>query len=163
MKHQNHYRIIFILLFIALIGCNHDKITTPENNAGVVVKVSNTDYDQNSFHTLFPDTSSLKSISEAYSSNYSEERRAKLLENMKADIISLGEDVKVFEGILSNSGCNNSGEYILPTYAEKAKYEGKRVWLVQFIYGFGTPSFGHYKCFAFSIPNLDTLNYFGCK
>ncbi|HOD62088.1 MAG TPA: hypothetical protein PKG96_08310 [Bacilli bacterium] len=163
MKLRNHYQFISILLLIILIGCKDDKITDPQNNAEVVVKKSNTDYNQNSFKTLFPDSSSLKSISTAYSSNYSEERKAKLIENMKANVSKLGEDVNIIESILEKVGCNVSGEYILPTYAEKAKYEDKDVWLVQFTYGLGNPEFGHFKCFAFSIPNLDTLNYFGCK
>lgn len=163
MKLQNYYQFIFILLLIILIGCKDDKITDPQNNAEVVVKKSNIDYNQNSFKILFPDSSSLKNISTAYSSNYSEERKAKLIENMKAKVSKLGEDVIIIESILSKAGCNIPGEYILPTYAEKAKYDGKDVWLVQFTYGLGNPGFGHFKCFAFSIPNLDTLNYFGCK
>jgi len=82
---------------------------------------------------------------------------------MKANVSKLGENVNIIESILEKVGCNVSGEYILPTYAEKAKYEDKDVWLVQFTYGLGNPEFGHFKCFAFSIPDLDTLNYFGCK
>jgi len=163
MKLQNYCQYFFIFLFIILFGCKNDKITDPQNNAEVVVKISGIDYNQKSFRTLFPDSSSLKNISTAYSSNYSEERRAKLIDNMKNKVSKLGEDVKVIESILSKTGCTVSGAYILPTYAEKAKYEGKDVWMVQFTYGLGNSGFGHYKCFAFSIPNLDTLNYLGCR
>ncbi|HPI38505.1 MAG TPA: hypothetical protein PK397_11235 [Ignavibacteriaceae bacterium] len=163
MKRQKIYSIIFIFLLFVPAGCNEDKITDQQSNARVVVKVSDTDYNQNNFTTLFPDTSSFNSISRAYSNNYTEVRRAKLIENMKADILKLGEDATLIESILSKTGCSIRGEYILPTYAEKAKYEGKDAWLVQFIYGFGYPEFGHFKCFAFSVPDLDTLMYFGCK
>jgi hypothetical protein len=163
MKLKNSYLIFFLLLLIPLYGCKDDKITSPQSNAEVVVKVSGTDYNQNSFNTLFPDTASLKYISTAYSNNYSEERRTKLINDMKSKVRALGEDVAVIENILTRAGCNMSGVYILPTYVEKAKYNGKDAWLVQFTYGLSSPDFGHFKCFALSIPDLDTLDYAACK
>lgn len=163
MKLKNGSLIFFLLLLIPLSGCKDDKITSPQSNADVIVKLSGTDYNQNSFKTLFPDTASLKNINTAYSNNYSEERKTELLSNMKIKVKELGEDVTVIEKILARAGCNMSGVYILPTYAEKAKYNGKDAWLVQFTYGLSSPDFGHFKCFALSIPDLDTLDYVGCK
>jgi hypothetical protein len=163
MKFQAYYLILFSFLLILLGGCKDDKITTPQNNTDVIVKVSNTNYNHNSFKTHFPDSASLHNISSAYSYNYSWERKAELINGMKIKVTALGEDVTVIERILTTTGCNISGAYILPTYAEKAKYEDKDVWVVQFTYGLGNPVFEHFKCFAYSIPNLDTLDYTGCK
>jgi hypothetical protein len=163
MKLQAYYLILFSFLLILLSGCEENKITDPQNVNGVIVKVSNTDYNLNSFRAHFPDTTSLHNICTAYSNNYSEERKAELITNMKGKVAALGQDVTIIEQILTRTGCNTPGEYILPTYAEKAKYESKDAWLIQFTYGLGNSGFGHYKCFVFSIPNLDTLHYITCR
>ena len=156
---------IILLSLLINNGCKEDKSTNTADNstAIVVVKTSNTNYSQESIHRLFPDSASLAIISSAYSTNYSEERRAALIATMKKEVSELGEDVTVIDTILTRAGCNSSGEYILPTYAEKAKYNGIDAWLIQFTYGLGNSGFGHYKCYAFSVPSLDTLNYVGCK
>ena len=156
---------IFFLFLLLNNGCKEDNSTNIANNstADVVVKVSNTNYSQESFRQLFPDSASLAIISSAYSTNYSEERRTALIATMKNKVSELGENVTVIDTILTRAGCNSSGEYILPTYAEKAKYNGVDAWLIQFTYGLSNSQFEHYKCYALSVPSLDTLNYVGCK
>jgi hypothetical protein len=163
MKLLAYYLALFSFLLILLCACEENKITDPQNIDEVVVKVSNTDYNLNSFRAHFPDSASLHNISTAYSNNYSEERKAGLISNMKSKVTALRQDVTIIEQILTKTGCNMPGKYILPTYAEKAKYEGKDAWLIQFTYGLGNPRFGHYMCFVFSIPNLDTLKYITCR
>ncbi len=153
--------LVFLFLFLSN-GCKKDESTNTGDNfatSDVVVKVTNTNYSQDSFNLLFPDIASLTMIRSAYSTNYSEERRATLVAAMKKKVSDLGEDTTIVETILTHAGCNSSGEYILPTYAEKAKYNGVNAWLIQFAYGLGNPGFGHYKCYALSLPSLDTLNY----
>jgi hypothetical protein len=154
---------LLLLVSFSLAGCSD--ITSPggADDVEVTVKVSNTNYDQASFRDLFPDSSSLRSISIAFNSNYSERRRTALVVNMLAKVSAMGEDVVIVDTILTRACCKTPGEYILPTYAERAEYNGKRAWLVQFTYGLSGPQFGRSKCFAFSIPNLDTLNYIGAR
>jgi len=151
---------LFLFLLIAY-GCS----TEPEENitAKPVVKKTSVNYNQETFSTYFPDTISLQNISRAYSNNFSEESRKALIDYMKGEVIKLGEDVNIFDNILSQTGCKLNGEYLLPTYAEKAKFENQDAWIFQVTYGLGGPNFEHYKCFAFSVENLDTLAYKGCK
>ncbi len=155
-----------ILLFLSflILACS-DKITEPpdEITAKPVVKKSDINYTQETFLSSFPDTASLQNISRAYSNNYSEELRTKLLDYMKDEIDKLGEDVNTFDRILSVTGCRNSDGYMLPTYAEKAQYENQDAWIFQVTYGLGEPDFGHSRCFVFSASTLDTLTYIQCR
>jgi len=154
----------FFVLFLFVIACN-DKSTEPQDDITTkpVVKKSSVNYSEKSFNISFPDTNSLNSISKVYSNNFSEEIRNKLIEYIKSEVAKLGEDVNIFDNILSCTGCNISGEYLLPTYAERAKYDGEEALIFQLTYGLGEPNFGHFKCFAFSVANLDTLAFKQCR
>jgi len=154
----------FFILFLFVVACN-EKSTEPKDDITTkpVVKKSSVNYSEESFNISFPDTNSLNSISKTYSNNFSEEKRNKLIEYIKSEVAKLGEDVNIIDNILSCTGCKISGEYLLPTYAERAKYEGEEAWIFQLTYGLGEPNFGHYKCFAFSIASLDTLAFKQCR
>jgi hypothetical protein len=153
-----------LLLFFSILACNEKSTElSDEITAKPVVKKSIINYDQGSFISSFPDTISLDNISKAYSNNYSEELRSKILDYMKNEVNELGEDVNIFDSVLSRTGCKLSGEYLLPTYAERAKYENKEAWIFQLTYGLCEPNFGHYKCFVFSLANLDTLALKQCR
>ncbi len=151
--------VLTFLLFIS-VRCNDLGPIDVADGVEVTVRVSTTNYDHESLRKLFPDTVSLHNIASAFSKNYTEQRRTHLVDNMLARITALREDVSIMDKILTRAGCKNPGEYILPTYAERATFNGRDAWLVQFTYGLGVPSFGRYKCLAFSIPNLDTLYLF---
>lgn len=155
----------FLILFLFYNFVCSEKSTEPTDDitAKPVVKKSSLDYNHEFFAASFPDTTSMNNISRAYSNNYSQELRNKLLVYMKGEIVKLGEDVNIFDSVLSRTGCKLTGEYLLPTYAERAKYENQEVWIFQVTYGLDEPNFGHYKCFAFGVVNLDTLAYKGCK
>ncbi len=151
----------FIVLFsILFLACN-EKPTEPsdEITAKPVVKKSSINYNQASFSSSFPDTISLNNMSNAYSNNYSEAMRSKILDYMKDEVIKLGEDVNIIDSILSRTGCNISGGYVMPTYAEKAQYENQDAWVFQVTYGLGQPNFGRSKCFVFDAATLDTLTF----
>ncbi|MGE5497134.1 MAG: hypothetical protein ACM3Q2_03650 [Syntrophothermus sp.] len=158
--------IILTSLFILFFpGCS-EKSTETDDIIPVkpVVKVSNTNYSKDNFNTFFPDNASLKDIGAAYSGNkYSEEVKKALNDYMRRQVNVLGENSKTFEKIISLSGCSLTGEYILPTYAEKAKYKGQDAWIIQITYGLGAPDFGHFRCIVFGAEKLDTLNYISCK
>ena len=150
------------LLFLSflILACN-EKSTKPsdEITAKPVVKKSNINYNHISFNSSFPDTISLNNISKAYSNNYSEELKSKILDYMKSEVIKLGEDVSIFDSVLCITGCKRSfsAVYLLPTYAERAQYENQDAWIFQVTYGLGVPNFGRFKCFAISVAKLDTL------
>ena len=155
--------LISILFFPMLIFLSCTTETEETITSKPVVKKTTTNYTQSSFCNCFPDSASLQNIRKAYSNNYSENIKDKLLRYMRNEVSMLGEDLLIFEDILSLTGCKISGEYLLPTYAERAKYENLQVWIFQVAYGLGAPNFAHYKCFAISISNLDTLNYISCR
>lgn len=147
-----------------IISCN-DNSTIPVYTlpAKPVVTKTSMNYNAESFRDSFPENISLQNISTAYKNNYSEAVINAINDYMKSEVISLNEDVNVFDNILLQTGCKNSEGYRLPTYAERAKFENQEVWIFQLTYGLGQPSFGHFKCFAFSVETLDTLCYVGCK
>ena len=146
------------------VSCS-ESMTNQENNffAKPIVKKTNTNYTKDSFTNSFPDNSSLQFISEAYTNNFNEEIRIELLDYMKEEVSKLGEDVSIFENILNKTHSNEKGNYLLPTYAERAKYENREVWIFQLTFGLGKPVFGRARCFVFGIPELDTLNYIGTR
>jgi hypothetical protein len=150
---------LFFLLFVS--GCTTEyEENIPPNP---VVKKTSGNYTNETFKTSFPDTISLHSISKTYRNNYTEDKRNKLLDYMRSKVSKLGEDSNIFENILSQTGCKLTGEYVLPTYAERAKYKNQEVWIFQITIGLGGPDFSHWKCFVLSLTNLDTLAYIGCR
>ncbi|MBI4428905.1 MAG: hypothetical protein HY562_07285 [Ignavibacteriales bacterium] len=146
-------------MLLTSVACDIDNPINAADDVEVTVRVSTVDYTGSTFSRLFPDSAELHRIASAFNTNYSEQRRAILLQRMISKVSELGKDEEIMERILGAVACKTSRAYILPTLAEKAKCAGHEAWLVQFTYGLGGPSFGHYKCFAFSIPNLDTLHY----
>ncbi|HEX2869536.1 MAG TPA: hypothetical protein VHO03_21005 [Ignavibacteriales bacterium] len=158
---------IFLASFFILSFTGCSERSTEANDlipVKPVVKVSNVNYTRDSFYHLFPDSASLKNIGTAYSGNkYSEEVKKALNDYMRQQVRILGEDSKTFDRMISLSGCSITGEYVLPTYAEKAKYNGQDCWIFQITTGLGAPAFGHFKCFAFGLEKPDTLAYVGCK
>jgi hypothetical protein len=149
-----------ILLVGSLVGCDDLGV---QEDIDVIVKVSANNYDATSFKQLFPEMTSHKAIASAFSTNYSDERRATLTQRMLAHVAVLGEDPRFVDSILVRHDCKEPGSFILPTYAERAHFNGRDVWLVQFIFGLGGPSFSHHACYAYSIPELEQLYYVGCR
>ena len=76
---------------------------------------------------------------------------------MRTEVSKLGEDLNTVENVLELTGCKLNNEFVLPTYAEKAKYDNQDVWLFQLTYGLGNSNFGRSKCFVFNSNNFDTL------
>ncbi len=164
---MNRLFLIYILLLLIIPsapGCG-DSSTDAASDlpAKPVVIKSSLNYTAYSFNSRFPDTASLNSFSRAYSDNYSEDVRNKILDYMRSEAAKLGENVNILDRVLSVTGCKSTGEYILPTYAERAVFENREVWILQLAYGLGVPSFGHFKCFALSLANLDTLALVQCR
>ena len=152
------------LAFVMISGCE-DNPTDPYQDlpAKPVIKKTSNNYTSEKMREIFPDTASWNSISRAYTNNFSEDIRNKINEYLKSEVSRMGEDQNQFESILISTGCREAGNFILPVYAERAKFEKNEAWIVQFTYGLGQPSFGHYKYFAFGLPNLDTLYYTSCR
>ena len=155
MKRFIIYSGLFVLFMLIFFGCT----TEPEEimTAKPVVKKSSVNYTKNTIYNTLPDSFSLQNIGRAYSNNYSKKLRKEMLDYMRNEVSGLGEDLNIFEDILTSCGCKIENEYILPTYAEKAKYENQDAWLIQLTYGLGNSNFGRCKCLVYSFNNLDTL------
>jgi hypothetical protein len=155
MKKYIASNCLFFVFILFASGCT----TETENNitALPVVKKTSVNYDSTTISNSLPDLNSLNSISNAYSNNYTEEIKTKLLSYMRGEVSKLGEDLNIFDNVLSLTGCKIGNEFVLPTYAEKAKYENQDVWLFQLTYGLGNSNFGRSKCFVFNCNNFDTL------
>ena len=152
-KYVSNCLLMAFMLFV--FGCT----TETEDNitALPVVKKTSMNYDSTTISNTLPDFNSLKNISDAYSNNYSREIKTKLLTYMRGEVSKLGEDLNIFDNVLALTGCKIENEFVLPTYAEKAKYKNQDVWLFQLTYGLGYSNFGRSKCFVFSCNNYDTL------
>lgn len=166
-------RIFLIFtIFVGLIDsqCSRDFSVEPDSAeqldnlaAKPIIKKSSVNYSRATFRIIFPDTAYLNNINRAYSDNYSEDLRNRLVEYMKGEVKKIGEDEYVFDNLLSKTGCKQVGAYLLPVYAERAKFEAQKAWIFQMTYGLGGPNFGHFRRFAFGLANLDTLAYLSCK
>lgn len=154
---------LLFLLSLGIIGCD-DSSTDPIDNLSEkpVVKKTNTNYDRDSFRETFPDTAVLNRISGAYSDIYSGEIKTDLINYMKLEAKQLGEEQSVFTECMGLTGCSDTSLVSLPTYAEKAEYDGKEVWIIQLVWGNEPRDLNHYKCFAFGVDEMDTLDYYRC-
>jgi hypothetical protein len=161
MNNKVLFACFMIIITLILAGCDNSSESN-DVTALPVVKKTSVNYSSEMFRKYFPDTISLININKAYSNNFSYGLKEKLLNKMKLEVSKLGEDLNLFNSILSKTYCLANDYYILPTYAEKAKYEDKDVWIFQVAYGLNEPVFNHFRCFVFS-NNLDTLAFFQCK
>lgn len=155
---------LVLILCFSISGCK-DNSTEPSRlaTAEPVVKKTSVNYSPETLRNSFPDTVSLENISKAYTKDYSEELKTELFGNMQNEVAKLGEDSTIFDNILLRIGCKTANSYLLPTYAEKAKYEGQDVWIIQLTYGLDGPVFEHYKCFVVGIKDLNVLDSICCK
>ena len=146
MKNFSIFGYLSLLFCFLFFNCSDNSTGSNDGiTAKPVVKVSSTNYNYQTFTSRFPDTLSLKKISDAYSNNYSESIKENMIEYMKTEVKRLNEDVNIFNNIVSLSGCNTMDEYVLPTYSEKAFYEDHEAWIIQITYGLGEPNFEHFK------------------
>ena len=157
--------ISYIILFILSIQSCKDKSTDPYEDILVkpIVEKTSTDYTPELFRSSFPKMELLHEIGEAYKNSYSEAVKNQLINYMKSQANKLGENSEIFNECMEVTGCNNSNSISLPSYAEKAKYEGKDVWIIQLVWGMMPSDLGHYKCFAISTDDKDTLDFKRCK
>jgi hypothetical protein len=161
---------VFLIFFIQ--NCknkstdpNDDVTVKPYANITVkpIVEKTSTDYTQELFRLSFPKMELLKEVGEAYKNNYSEAIKNELINYMKKQVDSLGESGEIFSDCMEVTGCKDIYSISLPCYAEKAKYEGNDVWIIQLVWGMMPLDLGHYKCFAISTNNKDTLDFKRCK
>lgn len=153
-----------ILSSFFILNCN-DNSTEPKNSITVkpVVKKSTVNYNEDSFKAVFPDMDLINNIGSAYKENYSEEIKNQLINYMRGQVTALGENEDTFVKCMDLTGCNNISSISLPTYAEKSKYNGEDVWIIQLVWGLKPMDLGHYKCFVIGINQRDTLNFIRCK
>ena len=153
-----------LLLFTIIYGCN-DNSTNPEVNITVkpTVKITSTNYDEELFNSSFPQNDILNEISDAYKSSYSNDTKAKIIDYVTERVELLGENKYTFLECFELTGCNNENSISLPTYIEKAIFNGEDSWIIQLAWGFEPSDLGHYKCFAIGIESKDTLYFTRCR
>ncbi len=164
------YGVFSIILFFQ--SCK-DKSADPNEDTTVqqdseitakpIVKKTSTDYTHKLFGASFPQKESLKEIGEAYKNNYSVALKNQLINYMKEQADSLGENGEIFNECMEMTGCKDIYFISLPSYAEKARYEGNDVWIIQLVWGLRPSDLSHYMCFAISTNNKDTLDFKRCR
>ncbi len=162
---KNSTLIIFVIS--SLLSCTGTGIVDPPfsfdlDQAPIVLKTDR-NYSEDEFRTSFPDTISWKAMRAAYDNNFNNKDRQEILSYIIWEAENVGEDGNIIKSILQQTGCYETDGFLLPTFAERTKYEDVDVWIIQIIRGNGKPVFSHFKCFAISSSGLDTLAYTGCR
>jgi hypothetical protein len=156
--------VLSLIILFTFHGCDDKSIDTKSSlTATPLVRKTAINYNKESFGNSFPDGELLRKIADAYKNNYSQEIKIGLIEHIKAQVILLGENQETFNRCMNLTDCENINSISLPTNAEKAKYNGEDVWIIQLVWGMEPSDLGHYKCFAISVINYDTLDYKRCK
>jgi len=163
MKNKIALITFSILFFFFIISCN-DNSTEPKDEITIkpIVIKSSINYNKDSFRTSFPDLDLNKNIADAYKDKYSQEIKAQMIDYMKNQVKMLGENEDTFIKCMDLTGCKDINSISLPTYAEKAKYDGEDAWIIQLIWASRPENIGHYKCFAIGINQIDTLDFIRC-
>ncbi len=164
MKYITAYIFAATVLLCVISGCK-DASTGPQTSLTelpVVTKTSS-DYTLESFERSFPHSEILTAMSKAYAHKCSDEVREALIDYMKKEAADLGEDASMFDALLTLSGCRDGEGLVLPTYAERARFNGQEAWIIQVAWGYDAADFGHFKCYAFGIANKELLATYGCK
>lgn len=156
--------VLPFMLLIFILGCS-DNSTEPidEHIVNPIVVKTSINYDEQLFNSSFPQNDILNKISEAYKNHYSEKIKINLIDNVVIIVESLGENEETFLDCFELTGCFDANSISLPTYVEKAKFNGEDAWIIQLSWGVESSDLGHYKCFAIGINSKDTLCYAQCK
>jgi len=164
MKNIWAYIVASTVVLCVISGCK-DASTGPQTSLTTlpVVTKTSSDYTPESFERSFPQTEILTAMTKAYAHKCSDEVREALIDYMKKEAADLGEDVSGFDALLTLSGCRDSEGLVLPTYAERARFNGQEVWIIQVAWGYDAADFGHFKCRAFGLTLHDQLAYVGCR
>lgn len=164
MKKIIMFVALLFLLLVIIFSCS-DNAIDPIDDISVkpTVKITSTDYDEQLFNSLFPKNDILIKISDAYRATYSHDIKVKLIDYVSQKVESLGENEDTFIECFKLSGCQEDNSISLPTYIEKANFNGLESWIIQLTWGVESSDLGHYKCFAIGINSKDTLYYSRCK
>ncbi len=172
-KMRNLSLIIGVSAFFisTLLSCSENS-TDPSGNSEEVVEeitakptviITSTDYNSELFRISFPKMELLQEIGAAYQKNYSNALKNQLIKYMTDKVDTLGQSVEIFNACMEVTGCKISNSVSLPTYAERAKYDGEDAWIIQLVWGVSPFDLGHYKCFAISMNSKDTLYFKRCR
>jgi hypothetical protein len=149
--------LLLILLFLNC-GCNDNSTNNPDNlTVKPIVKKTSINYTRETISSAVPDTAFYNKICKAYTNHYSDDIKKAMINNMENQAGSLGENVNVFDSVLTHAGFTGTAGYLLPIYAERAQYNNKEVWIVESILGLGKPVFSGFKFLVIGITKYDTL------
>ena len=161
MKQKYALCILAILISTALFcGCGKDNPTAPEAAITVtpVLKITNTDYQSTA---NFVDTTSFNNLRNAYKNRYTDGLKKDIFNHMLTQVAQSGQDTSSYEKCLNATKLPFSTGKFLLSYAEKAKYKGRNVWIFQSIYGFAPNEPYGYEIVFIDAVSLETISSLG--
>ena len=128
-----------------------------------IVKVTQNNYGEEQIRQNTPDSTLFSTFCETYNDKYSDDLKVALVNNMKNQAFKLGEDSEILEKCMNATGRLEKGVISLPYLAEKAKYNDRVSWRIEYAWGMRKDDLGHFKCSVMDAINQDTLLYITCK
>ena len=161
MKHN-----LFFLLTLVLIGCQKDNPVTTEQSQlpelpKVVVTQSN--YVELDIQSRVPDTTYKNKCSSMYRDNLTDSSKKYVVNVLLQKVRLLNQDTSVVSGCLNATGQLKDGVISVPYYAERAKYQSKDCWIIEFAWGLNSNDLNHHRCFVMDVATKDTLLFITCR
>jgi hypothetical protein len=167
--------LVLVLAASLVVGCNSDLFTDvasqfsgslfPAQDTTVRpwVTLGQTDYTKETLQSRVPDSTMFHRFQAAYGGKYTDSLKASLVSWVASRVEALGGNRAEVERCLQATNQTHAGTITLPTVAERARFEGKPVWVFQFIWGMSPDDLGHYRCFVIDAATADTLHYITCR
>jgi|GEM_PF-3338197 hypothetical protein len=161
MKQKYALCMLAIIISTALFcGCGKDNATEPNVviTAAPVLNITNTDYQSTD---NFVDTTSFINLRNAYKNRYTDELKKDIFNHMLTQVAQSGQDTSCYKKCLNATKLPFSTGKFLLSYAEKAKYKGRNVWIFQSIYGFDPGEPYGYEIIFIDAVSLETISSLG--
>ena len=128
-----------------------------------VVRETRFDYGEADIRARLPDTLLLHECVRSYAAVYSERLKETFFNRMSQKVVLLGLDALKFLQCIEATGQQTPEVISLPYLGERATYEGRECWILEFTWGLSKEDLGHFRCFVMDIATCDTLYYLTCR
>ena len=160
----------------SLLGLGHTRSLVVDLSGGLVmnihdylplravVRTSTQNYDSLGVGQNFVKPDMWYQFRDRYNTHETLELRALLIEDIKAQVLALGEDLDAFVAVLNALELMESWP-LLPCLLEKAQFYGEDVWIVSMIWGVWLPfagDLGHYAMGVVSLESFEVLAHGSC-
>ena len=162
---------VFLAVWAVLLSCEkHANPVGMDPNTGLavppVVQMTNSDYDGDGMFRAFWDTDAWKAFSKAYNGKYSDGLRDSVIAEMRHLAQKLWLDPDRLESCIRATGeIRQDGLAVLPCLAERARFLGKDVWIVVFVWGMRSlpTDMVHVRYYAVDLHAREVLHFKTCK